>query len=221
MKVLLGIFTYAKGSDTLARHWPYFERQQADRICCVKTTDSYCVLPDVIIPSISIGRDSYLDGPHLPVRLLDTIKNLLDSEWDVLMLCEYDTVIFKRLPLEQMSEPAAAHLAGHLPDYHFYHNPWCITRGMAQDFLDVGYETVINGTCCYGSKESSPDVFFGLVCKLLGITVQHDLWREFSRNRMDNPGDLDLARACYRDGFSVIHGVKTAAELEYICGTSI
>lgn len=221
MNVLLGVFTYQKGSDTLARHWPYFERQKADQICCITTTNTHCVLPDVVIPSISVGVDEYLNGPHLPMRLVNTIKGLMDLEWDILILCEYDTVIFHRLPVEQMSQPVAAHLAGHLPEYHFYHNPWCFTRSAAEAFAQEGLKVVQEGICCYGSKESSPDVFFGLVCKRLNMTIQHDLWREFSRNRMDNPGDLDLARACYRDGFSVIHGIKTADELEYICGPGI
>lgn len=218
MIVFLAVFTCEKGSEALKRHWPYFERQKADLLYCISTTDKYCVLPDVVIPSIAVGKDDYINGPHLPMRLVDAIRECLKLKWDILMLCEYDTVMFNRIPVEQMSQPMAAHLAGHLPEYHFYHNPWCFTREAAESFSKEGLAVVMSGICSYGSKESSPDVFFGLVCKRMGMEIQHDLWREFSRNRMDNPGDLDLARACYRDGFSVIHGVKTAEELEYICG---
>lgn len=211
----LSVFTCNKGNAALQRHWPCFLRQQADSNYVIATENTHCEIPEGA-SELKIGVDDYINGAHLPRRLIDSISRLLDKPWDVLMLAEYDTVIFNRIRVEAMEHAMAAHLAGHMPAYHFYHNPWVLHREVAEKFIQTGETVIRDGVCSYGSIESSPDVFFGLVCFMLKMPIQHNLWREFSRNSMTNEGDLELAKACYRDGYDVIHGIKTKEELEYI-----
>src|SRR5438477_1779678 len=131
MSVLLAVMTCQKCSSTLLRHWPYFLRQQADWYYCITTTDTHCDTP-VNVPTISIGRDEYIYGSHLPQRMVDTIKRLLELPWNILLLTEYDTLFLNRIQVENMAHSVAAHYAGGQTwgskANGFYHNPWCFTR---------------------------------------------------------------------------------------------
>lgn len=214
MRVLLAVFTCASCSPTLLRHWEYFLNQKADNYCVITTEDKHCAIPLSVTQRVSIGIDSYILGAHLPRRMVHTIQWCLNrDDWDTLILAEYDTVFFKPIPLEDRWNSCSAHLAGNYPEGAFYHNPWVFDRNAASLFVAHGSHRL--PFIQDGSREASPDVFFGVVTKEAGIEVTSP-WREFSRNSMDNHGDLDLARACYRDGYEVIHGIKTKEELEYI-----
>lgn len=212
MKVLLAVFTCAKCSPALLRHWPYFLNQKADEYCIITTENKPCATPKGVF-TLPVGVDNYINGAHLPRRMVNAISALLKQDWDRLILAEYDTIFFKPIPV--MTSYCAAHVAGFYPESTFYHNPWMFSREMAEPFVKKGNERL--PLIQDGSREASPDVFFGVVTKEACIWVDSP-WKEFSRNTLENPGDLDLARACYRDGYHVIHGVKTKEELEYILG---
>ena len=209
----MAVFSCASGSQALLRHWPYFERQQADRSIVIGTVDRHCAVPEGV-DELKIGLDCYIKGPHLPMRLCRTIEQLLSWDWDALILAEYDTLIFNPIKVNKLN-CIASHPAGTLA-YNFYHNPWVFDRLTAEGFLEEGFKVIESGQCQEGAHAASPDVFFGLVCATMKQPVQGDLWTEFTRNSFDCNGDLERAREAYRNGVDIIHGTKTEKELEYI-----
>lgn len=212
----LAILTCNRGNDALKRHWPYFLRQEADYNYVITTENTHCEVPEGG-HEIKVGVDNYINGSHLPLRLINTLKHLLGTHSEIIIVTEYDTVIFNRIKVENIRKDAAGHLAGnYAQDYGFYHNPWVFTRGSARRFADEGVKAVNEGICAEGRYESSPDVFFGIVCYRAGLQVHTDLWKEFSRNSLDRHGDKDLAKRAYRSGVDVIHGIKTKDELDFI-----
>ncbi len=218
MSVLLAIQSHPGANDRVDRNFPYWQRQQPDWVYGLGTTDGLCKWPSGV-RRIDCGPDSYLSGPTLPKRMCDELAALLEVPWGTLIFIESDCVIFHRLPVEDMKEGIAAHLAGFQTQgslaQHFFHSPWCFKREDAIRFVDCGRRVLDEGIA-YGSPESSPDVFFGWVCERNGFKVQTDLWEEYSRNSFDHPEHLVEARQAYRDGVDVLHGIKTAEELAYI-----
>jgi hypothetical protein len=229
MDLLLAIQSYTGANSIVARHWPYYLNSGAKEIHGIGTTDGGCVWPSNI-PSVLIGENKYMDGKHLPNRLLDTISYCLGTPFSHFAIIEYDTIFFNKVP-EWVG--IAAHLAGGQTwgskASTFIHNPWFIDRPTAKAILNKGRELVSfdwgtthtwhasNGTGWgYGTTESSPDVFLAWVCEEAGIPVRYDLMKEFSRNSLDRPGAVDEARTARIEGLDVMHGVKTEAELNYI-----
>ena len=229
MKLLLAIQSYTGANKIVERHWPYYLKAGADEIHGIGTTDGGCVWPDGI-PNVNIGENRYMDGKHLPIRLLDTIEYCLKTPFSHFAIIEYDTIFFNKIP-EWVG--VAAHLAGGQTwgskALTFIHNPWFLDRPIAEAVLDKGRELVSldwetthkwhasNGTGWgYGTTESSPDVFLAWVCQEAGIPVKYDLMTEFSRNSFDREGDLDQARQAYQNGIDIIHGIKTEVELKHI-----
>jgi hypothetical protein len=215
MITLLAVQSCSSCSPALLRHWDYFQRQKADIEIVIVTEDKPCQVPPGV-KKMAIGVDKYLDAEHLPSRLLNTIASLLQSPWDTLIMCEYDTVIFNRIKVEEMNSDVSSHLAGQRESYRFFHNPWLFKRDAAIRFVDEGRKVIAEGKCTWNSAESSPDVFFGTVCDRLKLWVGLNLWTQYSRNSLDVPGHLEEAREAYRGGVDVIHGIKTAKELEFI-----
>lgn len=231
MNALLAVFTCRVGSDALLRHWPYFLRQKATNNVIITTLDTDCKTPEGV-ERIPISGDSYINGDHLPRRMLDTMEELTNRfDFSVLMLAEYDTVIFHQIELQKMKSNVAGHLAGFetwgSKAKRFYHNPHVFWRGIIPMFIETGRKAIEEGVCgrktndAYGLPESSPDVFFGYICERIGLEVQTDLWTEFSRNSFDHREHLEEAKKAFFDGFNVIHGIKTKEELEYISGQSV
>src|SRR6266446_3849036 len=125
--VMLAVQTCSSCSSAFIRHWPYFERQQADYYMAIVTEDKPCQVPPGV-PKIEVGIDKYMDGAHLPNRLINSISHLLHHPWRILVLCEYDTLIVNRIETENMTEGVAAHLAGFKTwgskANQFFHNPY-------------------------------------------------------------------------------------------------
>jgi hypothetical protein len=229
MDLLLAIQSYTGANSIVARHWPYYLNSGAKEIHGIGTTDGGCVWPSNV-PSVLIGENRYMDGKHLPIRLLDTIEYCLSTDSSHFCIVEYDTLFLRSIP-EWVG--IAAHLAGgqtfNSKASTFIHNPWFLDRPTALAVLNVGRELVsqdwpITHTWHirnsegwgYGCAESSPDVFLAWVCEEAKIPVRYDLMREFSRNSLDRPGALEEARAARLDGVDIIHGVKLQSELDYI-----
>lgn len=225
MKTHLAIHSYPGGNATLERHWPYFQRQKADEVWGIGTRDGDCRWPDNIA-WMDICENRYIDGPALPERMIDTISMLFPMDWDILIVCEYDTLFLNRIHVERMAAPMAAHFAGgktwESKSNSFYHNPWVFKRDACLPFVDEGRKVIEEGLCPgrlqgqAATPECSPDVFFGLIAERTGMEVDARLWREYSRNSMDLPGHLDGAREAYQNGVDIIHGIKTRHELDYI-----
>lgn len=213
--LLLAIHTFPAANAALKRHWPYFDAQQADEVWIIGTTTGDIWVPDGA-KLVRIAEDRYMDGKHLPRRLCDTFDQMSMTDHTHLMVVEYDTLIFKPIRWQAMEHAAASHVAGHLPQCSYCHNPWLMMSEAAKRFVEIGREAIEKGVCPYGSHESSPDVFWALMMQWMEQPVQNDLWREFSRNSLDCAGDLDRAKAAYLDGMDVIHGIKKLEELEYI-----
>lgn len=226
MSTLLGIFSYPGANEAVARHYEYFLRQEADWIYGIGTTDGLCQWPQGVVREIDIGENRYIDGPHLPSRMLDAIETFLLMPWDALILAEYDTVFFRPINLVHLWTVAAHHAGSQVwgsKAKGFYHNPWIFTRSAAIAFTEAGREAIANGICPSRAPgeaplpECSPDVFFGYICESLQLPIQTDLWTEYSRNGLSAyPEHLEEARTAYQDGVQIIHGIKAAAELEYI-----
>lgn len=218
MSFLLAIMSYPAGTPTLGRHWDYFKRAGADELYVIGTWEQKDKPDPKEAGYWCIGENKYIWAEHLPNRLLDTLEAMLSlGRHEFIMIAEYDTLFLNPIPIEQMSMRVAAHYAG-MKDkgIAFYHNPWLFKKDFAQDFIEEGRKVVAEDICKYNTAESSPDVFFGLVCARLGEPVQTDLWIEYSRNSLDVPGHLEEARLAFQEGYDVIHGIKTAAELEFI-----
>ncbi len=225
MSVAMAILSCASGSDTLIRHWPWFQKQEADRYHVILTEDTRCRAPDGV-HTIVIGADKYLDGPHLPNRLLHTLERMLMDPWTHLVCAEYDCLFLRKIPVEEKVTTIAAHYAGaqtwSSKAKAFYHPPWNFSREYAMKFLAVGKQAIADGippnreSGCASTPEASPDVFVGYCVEQASIPVQTDLYSEFSRNSFDIPGDLEAARQAVRSGVDVVHGLKHEHELAYI-----
>lgn len=228
MSVLLCVMTYPGGNETLKRHWPFFLRQEADYYRVITTTEGDCFAPEGVEHS-AIGGNKYIDGPHLPNRMLDTIEKLLERNWRHLIMAEYDCLWLKPIKAESV-RTVAGHYAGG-PTWGsktkgFFHCPWVFARESAMEFLKVGRHAIAGGICPdrprgQGSApECSPDVFFAYCCERANIPVEMAVWLEYSRNSFDLPGHLEEARAAAKAGAHVIHGCKTKDQLDFILSRS-
>lgn len=214
MSTLLAIHSYPGANDTLARHWPYFLKAEADGIIGIGTRGGGCVFP---CPSVTIGNNEYMNGPNLCYRLIDTLVFMLSTKYSHFCIAEYDTVFFSQIP---KFKGVAAHRAGgktfESPSSFFIHNPWMIDRESASKIVACGMGMLDRGACAYGTAESSPDVFLAWVCESLEIPVKFNAMKEHSQNSYDIAGSLEAARDAYRAGLDCIHGIKHAHELEFI-----
>lgn len=209
---LLAIQTYPGANDGLKRHWPYFEKSGASRIVAIGTTDYLCSAPCEIIP---IGANKYIDGAHLPQRLVDTIKWCLTQPEDKYLVCEWDC-LFLRPIKPDFKGFCTCKAGGKLPKTKassFYHNPWAMDRKTAEQLVVALEEIIADGECT--GPTASPDVTICLAADNLSLPVNIAHWKQFTRNSLDVPGDLELACEAVKT-VDVIHGVKLAKELARI-----
>lgn len=225
--MILLVQTYPGGNQTLQRNWPFFLDCGADRIWVIKTVEGDCWCPPDTL-SVTIGTNKYIDGSHLPQRLVDTVEfGLHASDDSHILVAEYDTLILSPIRYKAMEHAVASHRAGSATwgskVNSFYHNPWLFKREFAKRFVDEGRVVIAEGIPDRQRgqpppPEASPDVFFALVCERLGQPVQIDLWSEYSRNGYDLPGHLEEAREARLNGIGVIHGLKSRVEYEVVMG---
>lgn len=211
MSLLLAIHGYPGTQKAAQRHLPYYLNAGADKILGVSTTDGNCGWPEPI-EEVKISHSSYIDGPVLPKRLLDTMRLMLLLPYDRYCIIEWDCLFFK--PLPEFTGMAAFHAGNRMGDMRterFFHCPWAFDFDTGTKFMEKGYELLPQ----VSGHEASPDVFFGWVCEQAGIEVAQP-WNGFSRNSLDCVGDVELAQAAYRIGAMAIHGIKTEANLATI-----
>jgi len=212
--ILLCIHSYPGANEAITRHWPYFEQSGATRIVGIGTLGGGCEFP---CESVEIGENAYMkirgSDDHLCRRLLDTVKWCLTQPEDKFAIIEYDT-----LPLTTMPEwkGISACLTGGRVNgsiaTQFFHNPWLFDRASGETLVRA-LEEVLPESASY--PNNSPDLFFGLACERADITVGCN-FKLFTRNRLDDPQDLELACKMAREGVHFIHGVKTEAQFNAI-----
>lgn len=216
MSFLLAIHSYGGANETVARHWPYFERAEASRIVGIGTVKHDCVFPDGI-ESVEIGDGLYLHAENLCMRLLETLSWFLTQPENYFICAEYDVLFFNKInPFSGVCSDRTGGKTWGSKGNWFGHSPWCIDRDSAYPVINEMVRIIHEGHCGYGTPESSPDVFWGWACERAGVPIKHDHFRLFTRNCFDIPGDLELARQAYRDGCDCLHGCKSAKELEFI-----
>lgn len=212
MSLLLAVHSYPAASSAHERHLPFWKNAGADSMFIgIGTDDGKCKWP-VEMQSVNIGRNSYIDGPVLPKRLIDTMEFMLLLPYKRYAIIEWDCIFFK--PLPEFTGMAAFHAGNQLPGMRaqrFHHCPWAFDYEAGAKFVKAAKELLPQ----VSGHEASPDVFFGWVCEQSGIEV-HQPWEQFSRNSLDCAGDLELARQARINGATAIHGVKRKAELDYI-----
>lgn len=216
MSRLLACFTYPGGSEAFLRHALYIEIWDADRYVAVVTTDGACAVPPRW-DTWANGRDQYLNGSNLCRRLVDTIAWCAQQPEDHYILCEYDCLGFKRLPdFDGVMCDRTGGRTWNSKASWFGHWPICMDRESAVQLMAIGYQLLLDEPPAYNTPDSSPDVFFGLMCDRARIQPEHDRFRLFTRNKLDIPGDLELAQAARRSGVHAIHGVKSEHEFRII-----
>lgn len=214
--LLLCIHSYPGANETVARHWENFKKSGATRIAGIGTTDGKCEWPEEIDVVTEIGENAYMKlrgkDDHLCRRLLDTVKWCLTQPEDHFVIVEYDTLILKKFP---HFSGIHAHLTGGQVNgsktKHFYHNPWLFDRASGPALVKA-MEAVLPDSAEY--PNNSPDLFFGLACERAQIEVKP--FNLFTRNSLDQNGDLELACEAARDGVYAIHGVKQEFEFNSI-----
>lgn len=209
--LLLCIHSHAGANERIPVHFPYYENSGADKIIGIGTTDGRCKWPEGV-EHVEIGRDGYIDGPHLPQKLIDTMRFMLLLPYERFCIIEWDCLFFH--PLPEFTGMAAFH-AGNQSEgmlaKRFHHCPWAWDYDTGMAFLAEADKAIKE----VSGHECSPDVFFGWVCERAGIEVTQP-WKGFSRNSLDCAGDVELAREAYLDGAVAIHGIKGRRDLDYV-----
>lgn len=218
MSTVAYIHSYPGATETLKLLWPGFKLLGWPLIG-VETVDGEHEWPEPVKTiTIGINKPWHMDKRSLPTRLINTLGHFLAGDHKRCCILEYDTLILG--PLMFDGKGLVTHLAGgQLPEAEcrqFFHTPWVFERPTAAKVIVKGTELIYNGTCDRG-PHGSPDVFMGLVIEQLGLP-----WEEsgtFSANTIEGPF-VEPARAAYRAGCKLFHGVKTREQMESItCAT--
>lgn len=215
--ILLAIHSYPGANDCVARHWPYYYLSGATRIVGIGTTDGKCQWP-VDCESVNIGKNKYIDGPHLPQRLADTIEWCLTQPEERFIIAEYDVLFLGGVP--QWTGAMLHHTGDKLPDAkasQFMHNPWCLDRESGARLMHELRAVIQEGHCQSRWPEASPDVALGFAVDRLKLPYR-EMEHMFTRNSLEEEGALDLAVAAVRDGATIIHGCKTPHAFDALVG---
>lgn len=213
MSSILGIQSFVGANDAIHRHFPWFEKAGCDEIVGIGTDDGKCWFPAGIRQE-QIGANSYINGSHLPVRLLRSFEMLLKTKHDWLVVAEYDVLFFKPLPTD-LPKGITAHLAGGKPfNCHcnlFAHGPWIADRETAWNILAVGAKIIESGVV-----DPSPDCFLGQIIEQGKIPFHSDILKSYSRNTINQWAWIQEARQAIADGAVSIHGIKQKEVLDAI-----
>lgn len=207
MSLILAIQSYPAANEGVKRHWEHFKKSGADELLGIGTTDGGCVWPEDCKNEL-IGANIYVQGAHLPLRLLRTFQRLLETKHGWMGVCEWDVLFFKPVPLRA---GLTTHLAGHkMPGFHcehFYHPCWVADRDTAEIIVKAGYELIAAKTV-----DASPDCFIGQIADKTGIPVHTDCG-SYSRNTIHPPPHpwAKEARDAVDAGAVFVHGVKDKA----------
>lgn len=213
MNIVLGLQSYPGANEVVKLFWPWYEKGDFKEIIGIGTSNGSTWFPPGIRTEL-IGADLYIQGSHLPSRLIRTIEHLmlLNSDW--LAVAEYDVVFCQPIP-RNLPLGLTAHLAGGKPAgcrcNFFVHGPWICDRLTAMEIIRVGNEIL-------AAKEAdpSPDCFLGQVAEVAQLRLHTDILKSYSRNTIDSYEWITEARAARLNGAVSIHGVKSSQVLEEI-----
>jgi hypothetical protein len=212
MRTLI-VQTYPGANETVFRHYPYWQKSGADHIVGLVTDDEQCLWPtnDVVVA----GVNRYVEGKHLPLRLLQSLEAGLDTGADEIVVIEYDVVFFRPLPPAPARGIAMVPTCGPQSGYkssRAFHCPWQMSRDTALRAFLVGHELLANGE----NESGMPDYFIGLLAERAGIPVIENHFTRYTQNTIHTPEHLAEAHEAFRTGVHAIHGIKTAENLSFI-----
>ncbi len=214
MKRILLVHVHPAAEGTTRRHLPYWEKAGYDRVVGILTEGSGCEWWPTA-DWVKIGENKYIDGPHLCNRLIRTFEYGIQQGADDISVIEHDTVLFKPIPYFPTGF-TMNRTGGNIPPWkstQFFHNLWGLDVATAIRAVALG-DVLINQGDIEGGN---PDLFMGRITDLMpDVPINQGVFRNFTRNALDRPGDLELARQAYRDGVDVIHGIKKESELSFI-----
>lgn len=211
MNLLLAIHSYPLANAGIQRHWPFYVNSGAQKILGIGTTDNGCAWPEGV-EHVEISDNRYIQGDHLPRRLMNTMRLMLLMPFERFCIIEWDCLFFH--PLPSFDGMAAFHAGNSLPGMkakRFWHNPWCFDYETGHQWLKKADQLIAH----VEGHEASPDVFLGWVAEEAGIEITQP-WIGFSRNSLDNPADVELAREARLAGAVALHGCKTEENLRRI-----
>lgn len=210
-RILAAVHTFPGANETLARHWPLWQRAGFARLVAIGTTGGGCVYPPGA-EHVEIGADRYIAGDHLPRRLLDTARwCLAQTEWDFACLLEYDCPLFR--PLPALLPGFTGLYAGCRPPgcdcAFFFHWPFIADRPTWEQIITVGEKQLARGDLQMGS----PDTFLGKVIEVGQIPCHLFAFPGYTQNSIREKKHVIEAREAFRAGAVSIHGIKSAAVL--------
>ncbi len=208
---LLAVHSFPGANMGVERHFPYYQKAGADKILGIGTDDGKCKWP-AGVDSVNISANSYINGQHLPRRLVETMRLMLLMPFERFCLIEWDCLFFSPLPV--FSGMGGFIAGAQLPGARakqFVHCPWCWDFDSGMSFVTKADELMKD----VSGHECSPDVFFGWVCQEAGLPVSQP-WDGFTRNTIESARDAEDARVARLAGAMCIHGVKSRATLDYV-----
>ena len=212
MRTLL-VQSCVSANQTVARHFPYYEKAGCDQIIGVLTTGGRCEWPGN--NSIEIGRDSYVDGDHLCRRLVDTVQAGIDAGATEIVVIEYDVCFFRALP-DRMPSGLVMNATGGWSEgfrgRRYFHPPWMMDLDTAYRVVEAGREMLADGDI----EKGFPDRFIGRLAERYDVPVHEAWFQNYTQNSLDQPEYLKQARQARLSGCHMIHGFKSKAQLEYV-----
>lgn len=209
----LVVQTYPGANDAVFRHYPYWKKGGADRIVGLVTDDGACKWPteDMFVA----GPNRYVDGAHLPNRLVQSLEIGIASGADDIVVIEYDAVFFKPLPKIVRDGIAMLPTGGSKPGYkcrRYFHNPWQMNAETAKQVIAAAKCMIALGEI----ENGMPDCFIGRLVDLTDIPTIENAYTRYTQNTIQSPAQLEDARKAYRAGVHAMHGIKTKEQLQFI-----
>lgn len=214
MSRILLVHSCQKANSAVFLHYLYYLQSGCERVVGILTEGGRCKWPTE--DTVAISPDRYIDGPHLPNRLLRTLEFGLAQGADEIVVIEYDVLFFHPLPAVLPKGITMNWTGGNQPGFkctRFAHVPWTMDAETAKLVIAEGDKMLAEGDI----EGGNPDLFLGrLTDRRPDIPVHSGLYPSFTRNSYDIPGDLEKARAAVKAGAVVCHGIKHEREMTFI-----
>lgn len=179
----------------------------ADKPCCIAGAGS-------LIIGRSYNRDDRSTWSNYQHRVLETMRAVVDMDYDSYAFTQYDSITFGPLPLPQ-SDECWSHIAGGRQEGFesdfFLHPPWLFGKSALRRFIDEADRhpiTIENGVMDYWIA----NIITKANIKLIN-TAPDVSW---SANSIDTPELVDSAKQAIHNGVAMVHGVKNTKQLSAI-----
>jgi len=217
-KTLVAVLAHQEYNDMVARHWPWYRKSGCD-ILGVGREDKPVTWPvspgdDGFVGSVGLGESSraYRDN-HLD-RLLRVLELFVETEYSDCCIIEADAIFLKPLPAHP-GNCIVTTLGGYggeggFAPCRFWHTPWWMDKGTAQDVIEYG-RRMLKMKIFEGGFV---DRWLGLMVELYQLPVTPAL--SFSVNTLDSEEYLTAARIAVIRGAYYVHGIKTEYQLKRV-----